>query len=159
MSSLQVVAPITAEEDTFCLGMIEYGGNIAAAYRAAFGSEANMPIARGRELISRPDIAKRIQQLAIAADEHSMVSLGSHLAMLAHIRDMSIEHKQMKVALDSELARAEAAGVMHTKENKRESDEPKFPLVQLVFPGNMPTNVTQWAERQGTAPVVIEAKQ
>lgn len=153
-----VVASLTREDDSFCLAVIEYAGNLGAAYRAVWPDES-YPLAKAREKLARPEIAARVNQLAAVQDEHAGISLGSHLAQLANIRDMAVAKDQFKVALSAELSRAAAMGVgLANKPMKPagENDEEK-PAVQ-IFIGSSPANVHEWSAKHGrVAPIVIDA--
>lgn len=147
---------LSAAEDNFCLGVIEYGGNLGAAYRSAFGIGIANPAARGKALINRPDIALRIQQLANATQEHALISLGSHFMQLARIRDTAIQIGDVRTGLAAEVKRGELAKFYATEEKKDPTDGAKF--VQINFHG-VPTGTqspVDWAAKFGKAPVVIE---
>jgi hypothetical protein len=102
--------PLTQEEDTFALAMIEYSGNVVRAYKAAFGDDSRMPQARGIALMQLPQVALRIRDLNDAIKEASHISLGTHLMQLAAIRDEALNAQQFKVALHAERSRGEAMG-------------------------------------------------
>jgi hypothetical protein len=156
----EVILPaLTQQEDTFALAVIECGGNLAAAYKQAIDPECGVAGARARELMSRPEIAKRIHSLQIALEEHSMVSLGSHLGKLAEIRDLAIATDQLKTALGAEKARGEAAGFY----TGRQAAKPGGPLDEgirtvNIHIGSTPGNVNEWSAKHGHAPVIIEAR-
>jgi hypothetical protein len=154
-----VLPALTQEEDTFALAVIECGGNLAAAYKQSIDPECRVAGAKARELMSRPEIAKRIHQLQIALEEHSMVSLGSHLGKLAEIRDLAISTDQLKTALGAEKARGEAAGFYMGKSGVKPSgpSEAAAPSVHIHI-GSTPGNVNDWASKHGNAPVIIEAR-
>lgn len=159
----EVILPaLTQEEDTFALAVIECGGNLAAAYRQAIDPECRVAGARARELMSRPEIAKRIHALQIALEEHSMVSLGSHLGKLAEIRDLAIATDQLKTALGAEKARGEAAGFYAGKIGAKSPGPPgnpeDRPAAVHIHIGSTPANVHDWAAKHGHAPVIIETR-
>lgn len=164
MSTEVVTLPaLTQEEDTFAMAVIEYGGNLAAAYRAAFGKDAASPIAHARLMISRPEIAKRIQELTELTQEHALISLGSHLQELAEIRDLSKVSGQLKTAMESERLRGVVAGFY--KESVKDPEEKQSKVfIQLnggsanVSIGGTPSTPEEWAARQGTAPMIIDAE-
>lgn len=155
-----VLPALTQEEDTFALAVIECGGNLAAAYKQAIDPECRVAGARARELMSRPEIAKRIHQLQIALDEHSLISIGSHLGKLAEIRDLAIATDQLKTALGAEKARGEAAGFYAGKAAAKTPGGPSEDSVRSVHIhiGSTPGNVSDWASKHGHAPVIIEAR-
>lgn len=152
--------PLTAEEDTFCLAVIEYGGNLGAAYRSAFGKKAHsQPAAKGRELINRPDIALRIKALADATQEHAMISLGSHFMQLARLRDIAVKTGDVRTGLAAEVKRGELAGFYKEQGPKDPTEGAKF--VQINFNGGAQgaASPLDWAQKYGNAgavPVIIE---
>lgn len=103
--------PLTQEEETFALAIIESGGNVPAAYRMAFGTEAPFPAARGKELLLKPAIVLKIKAINDAMDDSMLISVGAHLDSLAQIRDLAIATGQLKVALNAEKSRGEAVGI------------------------------------------------
>jgi len=121
--------PLTVDEDTFALAVIEYGGNLRAAWIAAFG-EHHTPTAKARELLAVPRIAKRVQALTAAIADSSLISLGSHLLELANIRDMAKFNGQLKVALEAEKSRGTVAGFYAGKESA--SGGTKNPMVVVI---------------------------
>lgn len=108
--------PLTKDEDSFALAVIEYGGNLRAAWIAVFG-EHNTPTAKARDLLAVPRIAKRVQDLTVAIADSSLISLGSHMLELANIRDMAKFNGQLKVALEAEKSRGTVAGFYAGKES------------------------------------------
>jgi len=102
---------LTPQEDSFALGVIEYGGNLRAAYVSAFGDQVPNPTARAKQLMSRPEIAARVQELNGTVKQASLISLESHLIELAGIRDMAKMIGSVKVALNAEELRGKAAGI------------------------------------------------
>lgn len=112
--------PLSVDEDTFALAVIECAGNIAAAYKMTFGTDSYMPLAKGKELLSKPGIALRIKQITDTVQEASLISVGAHLDQLAKIRDLSIVTGQLKTAYMAERSRGEAVGIYqkHDANNK-----------------------------------------
>lgn len=112
--------PLTRDEDTFALAIIETSGNIAAAYKMVFGTGCRMPLAKGKELLSKPAIALRIKEITDSVQEASLISVGAHLDQLANIRDLSITTGQLKTAYMAERSRGEAVGIYqkHDAKNK-----------------------------------------
>lgn len=129
--------PLTLEEDNFCLAIIEYGGNLAQAYRAAFAPFANArdlaaPVARARALLAQPKIALRIKDLTEVIAENTLISLGSHLTQLAEIRDLAKSQAQLKVALQAEEARGRVVGLYIGKEGGGSGKAPVGGTVVMV---------------------------
>ena len=152
-----IVAHLTTEEDTFALAVIEYGGNLGAAYCAAFGDDVKNPVAKARELLTRPDIASRIQKLSLAVEEHAYISLGSHMTQLAEIRDLAKGLKQMKVALEAEQSRGQVAGYYAGKNGARDPNKPANDSPHVVINIGTPSaSVQDWAAKHGKPPVIID---
>lgn len=112
--------PLTQDEDTFALAIVETSGNIAAAYKMVFGTDSYMPLAKGKELLCKPAIALKIRSITDAVQEASLISVGAHLDQLAKIRDLSVVTGQLKTAYLAERSRGEAVGIYqkHDKGNK-----------------------------------------
>jgi hypothetical protein len=126
---VEVDIPLSVDEDTFALAVIEYGGNLRAAWIAAFG-EHSTPTAKAREMLAIPRIAKRVQALTVAIADSSLISLGSHMLELANIRDMAKFNGQLKVALEAEKSRGTVAGFYAGKESaKAGSDNPMVVVI------------------------------
>lgn len=102
---------LTQAEDTFALAVIECGGNINSAYKMTFGADSPFPLARGKELLSKPQIALRIKEITDKIQDASLISMGAHLYELADIRDLAKTSGQLKVALSAERARGEVVGL------------------------------------------------
>lgn len=158
MAEVQLPA-LSTELDTFALAIIEYGGNLGAAYRSVFGEDVRNPASKARELITRPEVALRIQKLSQAVEEHAYISLGSHLTKLAEIRDLAIGSDQLKVALGAETKRGEAAGFYAGKLNSRPGS-PEGPVEGnpsvVINIGNSSSNIQEWAQKHGNAPLIID---
>lgn len=112
--------PLTTEEQTFCLAVVESSGNIAAAYKMTYGEGAQFPLAKGKELLCKPAVALKIRDITAKVEEASLISVGAHLDQLAKIRDLSITTGQLKVAYSAERSRGEAVGIYqkHDANNK-----------------------------------------
>lgn len=152
MSALEIVRqPLNPDEDSFCLAVIEFGGNLAAAYRAVY-DDGSRPIAKAQELISRPEIAVRIKELQQLTNEHALISLGSHMLELAQIRDLAKETGQLKVALSAETNRGKVAGFYG---DAMKSSTPQGPSVVINMPAT-PQNIQEWAAQRGTQAVIID---
>jgi hypothetical protein len=108
-------SPLSLEEDTFALAVVEYGGNLRAAFTAVFGPETKNPQAKAQIMLARPNIRARVQELLTASSDACLISLSSHLMELAEIRDVAKVQGAVKVALGAEKARGEAAGFYKTK--------------------------------------------
>lgn len=147
------------------MAVIEYGGNLAAAYCSAFGKESTNPIAKARLLISRAEIARRIEYLTELTQEHALISLGSHLQEMAQIRDLAKTSGQLKTAMEAERCRGVVAGFY--KESKKDPDEVdrrvfiingNVQVAAAKSPEKQLSEVEAWAARQGTEAVIIDAE-
>ena len=120
VDSSEVVSypPLTVEEDSFALAIIEYGGNIGEAYRSVFGGKVSAPAARGKLLLQQPNIALRIRDISSAVHEDTLISLASHLDELSQIRDLAKLTGQIKVAYSAERSRGEAVGIYQRHDQK-----------------------------------------
>jgi hypothetical protein len=107
---VDVLPALTAMEDSFCLAVIEYNGNLSAAYKSVFGDVAR-PLASARGLMQRPEIIARVKSLTETVQEAVLVSMASHVTELADIRDLAKVQGNLKVALGAERARGEVAGL------------------------------------------------
>lgn len=103
--------PLTSDQDSFALAVIEYGGNVGAAYREVYGEKAKSPAARGQELLALPQVRRRIAELTETIKDASLVSMSMHLQELAQIRDIAKMQGQLKVALQAERTRGEVTGL------------------------------------------------
>lgn len=112
--------PLTRDEESFCLAVIEFEGNIPKAYRAVFGDDEALPGARGKELLARPAVALKIKSITDAVGEATLISVGAHLDSLARIRDLSIAQGELKVAYQAERSRGEAVGIYQKHDAKKQ---------------------------------------
>lgn len=124
-SSGEVVAdevmyePLTELENNFALAVVEFGGNVRKAWRFAAGENTSLfDLETPKLLLKKANVALRIKQLTDLSEEHSLISLGSHLIQLAELRDVALERGETKVALNAEIARGEAAGLYTKAVNK-----------------------------------------
>jgi hypothetical protein len=128
--------PLTREQEDFALAVVEYGGNIAAAYKAAFGDDAKMPTARGKELMGLPAVALKIKAITDSVEDACLISVGAHLTELARIRDLSIATGELKVAFSAERSRGEAVGIYqkHDAKNKNPGGNQVVIQVNMASP-------------------------
>lgn len=145
---------LSDDDKTFCLAVVEYGGNLLAAYKQAFGEDQAHPTARARELLARPEIALYIRKLNEAVDENALISLGSHLSKLAEIRDLAATAGQYKVALNAEVQRAESAGLINKKLPQTPSSNTNPAVVININSGSSPASNEEWARKFGKGNVV-----
>lgn len=109
------LAPLSTDEDSFCLAMIECSGNVALAYKMAFGDGIRYASSKGKELLQQPNVQARIRELSVIVEDTTLFSLSTHLMELATIRDMAKLQGQLKVALQAERTRGEATGLYQQK--------------------------------------------
>jgi hypothetical protein len=109
------LAPLSTDEDSFCLAMIECSGNVALAYKMAFGDGVRYASSKGKELLQQPNVQARIRELTVIVEDTTLFSLSTHLMELATIRDMAKLQGQLKVALQAERTRGEATGLYQQK--------------------------------------------
>lgn len=112
---------LTQAEDTFALAVVECGGHIASAYKMTFGEDSPFPVARGKELLTKPQVALRIKEITDKIQDASLISMGAHLYELADIRDLAKHSGQLKVALSAERARGEVSGLYNDFQRRRDS--------------------------------------
>lgn len=109
------LAPLSTDEDSFCLAMIECSGNVALAYKMVFGDGVRYASSKGKELLQQPNVQARIRELSAIVEDTTLFSLSTHLMELATIRDMAKLQGQLKVALQAERTRGEATGLYQQK--------------------------------------------
>jgi len=124
--------PLSVDEDSFALAVVEYGGNVSLAYKSVFGDDVRSPGARGQALMALPQIQYRIQELTTTVKESAMVSMGMHLQELATIRDMAKLQGQLKIALQAERTRGEATGLYDKFEHGSKDKGPTNIQINLV---------------------------
>src|SRR6185503_6000424 len=98
--------------------LVEYGGNLPAAYNAVFAPQdpdgKPIPVRnagmKARNLVSRPEVAKRVAELQAHVHEGAFISLGSHLDQMARLRDLAATAGDFKAAIVAEKSRGEVAG-------------------------------------------------
>lgn len=105
---------LSPDEDNFALAVVEYSGNVRAAYTSVYGEDRNAT-ARGKALMALPHIAARIAELNGTVRESALISVESHLVELANIRDLAKATGSLKVALAAERSRGEVAGFYVTR--------------------------------------------
>jgi hypothetical protein len=136
-----VLPSLTSEEDTFCLAVVEYGGNLKFAYQATFGQNVANPAARARTLMARPEIVARTRELMGTITENALISIGSHLVELADIRDLAKATGQLKTALSAEEARGRVAGFYIGKDGANSKHAPGNTVVMVSVTTNHDQNI------------------
>ena len=138
---LAVIPPCSQDEETFALAVVEANGNIAAAYRMAFGGDSPFPLAQGKEMLCRPQVALKIKSLTDAIQDASLISLGAHLHELADIRDLAKGTGQLKTALAAERARGEAVGIYQVHDAANKSKSPGSVNIQINMASKHDVNI------------------
>jgi hypothetical protein len=117
------VAGLSAEDEAFALAVVATGGNITAAYAATFGGSEKSDRVRDRavEKIGNPAVMLRVRQLQSTLEAEALITLGSHLAVLAEIRDAAMSVNRYQEAIAAETRRGEAMGYYRTTINLRHS--------------------------------------
>jgi len=108
--AVELTRILSPAEENFVLAVIEYAGNLKAAWISVFG-ESSSPRARAHAMLLRPEISARYHELTKTVKDLSLVTLESHVSELAEIRDLAKVTGSLKVALAAERARGEAAGL------------------------------------------------
>lgn len=107
--------------------------------------------------MTRTDIALRIKTLADATQEHAFISLGSHYAQLAEIRDRAIALGDMKTGLTAEVQRGTLAGYYNGKASgSPDKDTVRRLTININAPMTGASGADDWAAKFGKAPIVIE---
>lgn len=113
-ATVELTRTLTTDEDNFALAVIEYGGNLRAAYVSVYGEHSHAT-GKAKALIARPEVSARIRELNGAVLDSHLISMESHLIELANIRDMAKTIGSLKVALSAEEARGKVAGFYVSK--------------------------------------------
>lgn len=113
-------ATLNQREEAFCQEIAKGLSNAAAARNAGYLSQ---PSVTAWNLMQRPKVTARVEQLRrltniqvvknIARDE--TITIQSHLAELAQIRDLAKADNKWIPALDAEVKRGEVAGFYSVK--------------------------------------------
>jgi phage terminase small subunit len=112
--------------DEFALAVVEYGGNVGAAYAEVFGGSAKVGVSRGHLLINTDTrVVARLKQIRESVDDVGVLSRGVHIAELARLRDLAEAQGAVKVAVHCEVKRGEVAGFYdRVIQNRNPSDGP-----------------------------------
>lgn len=108
---------LTPKQESFCLAYLE-SGNASAAYRLSYGAAAMQPSTihrAAKALLDNHKIAARLAELRGTAAARAELTLTSHLAALAAIRDKATSGGQFGAAVSAEIARGKAAGLYEPK--------------------------------------------
>jgi hypothetical protein len=133
--------PLTQDEETFALAVVESSGNIAAAYRMTYGQEVQFPLSRGKQLLCKPAIALKIREITEVIQDASLISVGAHLHELAEIRDLAKATGQLKTALAAERNRGEAVGIYQKHDAKNKSGSTQAVQVNINMASKHDVNI------------------
>lgn len=125
------MAKLTPKQEKFCLEFIQCG-NAAEAYRRAYSAEKMKPETvwnSAYKLMENGEVKARVQELRETAAQKAMVTLESHLADLARLRDLAEEDGQFSAAITAEISRGKAVG-LYTERLKQEVSGPNGGAVQ-----------------------------
>lgn len=104
---------LTAKQEAFCLAFIETG-NATESYRLAGYSSSMADKTAGEaasRLLKNSKVIARLAELRAPAAEKAGITLDSHLAELADLRDKAKDARQFSAAIAAEIARGKASGV------------------------------------------------
>jgi phage terminase small subunit len=125
------MAKLTPKQEKFCLEFIQCG-NAAEAYRRAYSAEKMKPETvwnSAYKLMENGEVKARVQELRETAAQKAIVTLESHLADLARLRDLAEEDGQFSAAITAEISRGKAVG-LYTERLKQEVSGPNGGAVQ-----------------------------
>lgn len=104
---------LTQKQESFCVAYIETG-NASEAYRRAYDATQMLPATVNRRAVDLMDDAKivaRLKELRQPAVENAQITLESHLAKLAELRDAALKKGDFGAAIRAEIARGRAAAL------------------------------------------------
>ena len=125
------MAKLTPKQEKFCLEFIQCG-YAAEAYRRAYSAEKMKPETvwnSAYKLMENGEVKARVQELRETAAQKAIVTLESHLADLARLRDLAEEDGQFSAAITAEISRGKAVG-LYTERLKQEVSGPNGGAVQ-----------------------------
>jgi phage terminase small subunit len=105
---------MTPKQEAFAVAYVKDSTDAIKAWRSAYsGANSNDLTARkeASKLLKNPKVAARIAELRVPAAERAGITLESHLADLAALRDEAREARQFGPAITAEIARGKASGV------------------------------------------------
>jgi uncharacterized small protein (DUF1192 family) len=105
---------LTAKQEAFAQAVAR-GLTQADAYREAFNVSAETKpetvYKRASELMSRGEIAGRIEALRAPVAKKAQITLEKHLEDLMVLRNAAVKDKKWAAAIQAEIARGKAAGI------------------------------------------------
>ena len=109
---------LTQKQERFCQVYIELG-NASEAYRQVYNADKMRPETINRtakDLLDNTKITARLNELRAPAVEAAQLTLESHLAKLAELRDEARQRGQLSAAISAEGLRGKAAGLYVTRQ-------------------------------------------
>lgn len=143
---------LSAEEDMFALAVIQYGGNLSAAYKEAYGPSPTAA-AQARILMLKPAVIRRIRDLNSSVHQSDLITIESHLVELAIIRDMAKHQGMLKVALNAEESRGKVIGLYVGKGDNAPQTPPAIDKLAQRLLNMMPRNM------DNLEPVDVESRE
>lgn len=111
----QIKDQLSDREEMFALAVIEFSGNIAAAFAYVHPDETS-PMAKGREMLTRPPVIARVLELQAVSEDSVLLTKATHLMELANLRDLCKGVGQFRTSLEAERLRGEVVGFYSTKD-------------------------------------------
>ncbi len=103
---------LTEKQERFCTFYVECG-NATEAYRRAYeprGASAKTINEKASRMFAMGKIQARLEELRAPVRERAQLTLESHLAELASLRDAARTKENYPAAITAEIARGKAAG-------------------------------------------------
>lgn len=126
------MAKLTAKQEAFCVAYVACN-NASEAYRQTYGvSQTSKPETvrnNAYKVLCRPEVEARVAELRAQAARAGLVTLESHLADLARLRDLAEQDGQLSAAITAEISRGKAVG-LYTDKVKQEISGPNGGAVQ-----------------------------
>jgi phage terminase small subunit len=105
---------MTPKQEAFAVAYVKDSTDALKAWReAGYGANSSDETARkeASRMLKNPKVAARVAELRAPAAERAGITLESHLADLAALRDEAREARQYGPAITAEIARGKASGV------------------------------------------------
>ena len=126
------MARLTAKQEAFALAYVATN-NATEAYRQTYAVSPDCKPETVRnnayKTLCRPEVEARVAELRAEAGRKALVSLESHLADLARLRDLAEQEGQFSAAITAEISRGKAVG-LYTDKVKQEISGPNGGAVQ-----------------------------
>ena len=126
------MAKLTAKQEAFSVAYVACG-NASEAYRQVYdvSQTAKPETVRNNayKVLCRPEVEARVAELRAQAARAGLVTLESHLADLARLRDLAEQDGQLSAAITAEISRGKAVG-LYTDKVRQEISGPDGAPVQ-----------------------------